>query len=137
MLHGGCRTESISSQERLSLISLLHLFRELAADPALSAYLATNVDKEELKKLLLPLMSLSTHDGMHLFQQSVTTLYVEVLSFVSKLSMDDKEWLFLYSDLLHKRQILQALAIALYSGPYEVKEQILYLAATTSFSKDW
>uniref|UniRef100_A0A1B6ETE0 CIP2A N-terminal domain-containing protein n=1 Tax=Cuerna arida TaxID=1464854 RepID=A0A1B6ETE0_9HEMI len=136
MLHSGCRTESISSEGRLSLISLLHLFRELAADPALSAYLATNVDKEELKKLLLPLMSLSTHDRMHLFQQSVTTLYVEVLSFVSKLSMDDKEWLFLYSDLLHKRQILQALAIALYSGPYEVKEQILYLAATTSFSKD-
>uniref|UniRef100_A0A1B6KG02 CIP2A N-terminal domain-containing protein n=1 Tax=Graphocephala atropunctata TaxID=36148 RepID=A0A1B6KG02_9HEMI len=136
MLHSGCRVDAVTNEGRLSLTSLLHLFREVTADPHLAGSLATNVDKEELKKLLLPLMTLSTHDGIHLFQQSVTTLYVEVLSFVSELSLDDKEWLFLYSDLLHKKQILQALAVALFSGPYQVKKQILFLAGTPSFSKD-
>lgn len=61
---------------------------------------------------------------------------MQVLSFVNKLSMDDKEWLFLYSDLLQKKQILKTLAVSLYSGSFQVKKTILFLAGTTSFSKE-
>lgn len=56
---------------------------------------------------------------------------------MSKLSMDNNEWLCLCSELLQNKQIVKALAVGLYFGSMEIKKKILFLAGTKSFSKEW
>ncbi|XP_054262617.1 uncharacterized protein LOC128986323 [Macrosteles quadrilineatus] len=136
ILHTNCKADTSKASVRDLLVGLFHLFHELNENSAFCSLIATQVDKELVKNLLLPLVTLNPSDENQLFHHPLTELCVEVLGFLSELSLDDKEWLFLYSELLQKKQILKILAIALYSGTYEVKKQILYLAGTTSFSSD-
>lgn len=56
---------------------------------------------------------------------------------VSKLSMDNDEWLSLCSEMLQNKQTVKALAMGLYFGSIEVKKKILFLAGTKSFNKEW
>lgn len=60
----------------------------------------------------------------------------QALCFLSELSSKNSEWFCLYSDLLHQKQILRALAVALYSSSGYVKQQVLFLTGTSGFPKD-
>uniref|UniRef100_A0A1B6DP45 Protein CIP2A n=1 Tax=Clastoptera arizonana TaxID=38151 RepID=A0A1B6DP45_9HEMI len=131
-----CGQSFVPNVQSDTITFLFALLQELNKSHRLSTLIQVAVPKVAFVNLFSSLVSSEQTNSHNLFEKTSVTLYIQAMRFLADLSIVNSEWFEIYSELLSKRQILQVIAVALYSGDSRLKEQAVFLIVTSRFQEN-